>query len=83
VNAVQFSSSQQSGGNKKTKNKQKKNNNNNENPKTPTQPPALEKQPQRKLKFSCLICGDDHYTRDCPHHDEVAKIFKGNSQPLC
>jgi hypothetical protein len=28
-----------------------------------------------------LICGDDHYTRDHPHHDEVAKLFKGNSQP--
>jgi hypothetical protein len=33
------------------------------------------------LKFPCLICGDDHYTRDCPHRDEVAKLFKGNSQP--
>jgi hypothetical protein len=26
-------------------------------------------------------CGDDHYTQDCPHRDEVAKIFRGNSQP--
>jgi hypothetical protein len=34
------------------------------------------------LKFPCLICGDDHYTRDCPHRDEVAKLFKGNSQPV-
>jgi hypothetical protein len=33
------------------------------------------------LKFPCIICGDDHYTRDCPHHNEVAKIFQVNSQP--
>jgi hypothetical protein len=46
VNAVQYASSQQSGGKKKMKNKPKKNNTNNENPKTPTQPPAPEKQPQ-------------------------------------
>jgi hypothetical protein len=69
-------------GKKKTKNKPKKNNNNNEHPKTQTPPPAAEKKPQRKPKFPCLICGEDHFTRDCPHHDEVAKIFKGNSQPV-
>jgi hypothetical protein len=62
VNAVQSTSSQQSGGKKKTKNKRKKNNNNNEHPKTQTPPPAAEKQPQRKLKFPCLICGEDHFT---------------------
>jgi hypothetical protein len=47
-----------------------------------TQPIATKKQPQCKLKFPCLICGEDHYTRDCPHWDEVAKFFKGNSQPI-
>jgi hypothetical protein len=79
VNAVQSTPSQQTGGKKKTKNKTKKNNN--EQPKAQNPPPANEKQPQRKPKFPCLICGDDHYTRDCPHRDEVAKLFKGNSQP--
>jgi hypothetical protein len=34
------------------------------------------------MKFPCLICGEYHFTRDYPHHDEVAKIFKGNSQPV-
>jgi hypothetical protein len=82
VYAVQSASSQQSRGKKKTKNKAKKNNNNNEQPKTQTPPPATEKKPQRKPKFPCLICGDDHFTRDYPHHDEVEKIFKGNSQPV-
>jgi hypothetical protein len=82
VNVVQFATPQQSRERKKTKNKPKKNNNHNENPKTPTHPPALEKQAHRKPKFWCLIYGDDHYTRDCPHRDEVAKNFKGNSQPV-
>jgi hypothetical protein len=80
VNVVQSTPSQQPGGKKKVRNKIKKNNNN-EQPKTQPQTSAAGKQPQRKPKFPCLICGDDHYTRDCPHRDEVAKIFKGNSQP--
>jgi hypothetical protein len=25
---------------------------------------------------------EDHYTQDCPHREEVAKIFKGNYQPV-
>jgi hypothetical protein len=74
VNAVQSTPSQQSGGKKKKKNKSK-NTNNNEQPKNQAQIPATEKQPQQKLKFPCIICGDDHYTRDCPHHNEVAKFF--------
>jgi hypothetical protein len=40
----------------------KNNNNPIENAKTQAHPPATEKQPQRKLKFPCLICGDNHYT---------------------
>jgi hypothetical protein len=62
VNAVQSAPSQQSRGKKKTKNKTKKINNN-EQPKAQNPPPTTEKKPQRKLKFPCLICGDDHYTR--------------------
>jgi hypothetical protein len=79
VNAVQSAPSQQSGGKNKTKNKPKKNNTN-EQPKAQTPPPATKNKPQRKEKFPYLICGDDHYTRDCTHRDEVEKIFKGNSQ---
>jgi hypothetical protein len=79
-NLTQSTPSQQLGGKKKARNKTKKNNNN-EQPKTQPQTPAAEKQPQRKPKFSCLICSDDHYTQDCPHRDELTKLFKGNSQP--
>jgi hypothetical protein len=81
VNAVQSAPSQQSGGKKKTKNKSK-NTNNNEQPKNQVQTPTTEKQPQRKLKFPCIICGDDHYTRESPHRNEVEKLFQGNSQPV-
>jgi hypothetical protein len=81
VNAVQSTPSQQSKGKKKTKNKLK-NINNNEQPKNQAQTPAIEKHPQRKLKFPCIICGEDHYTRYCPHHNEAAKMFQGNSQPV-
>ena len=81
VNAVQSASSQQSEGKKKEKNKSK-NTTNNEQPKNRAQTPATKKKPQRKLKFPCIICGDDHYTQDCPHRNEVAKIFHGNSQPI-
>jgi hypothetical protein len=76
VNAVQSTPSKQSRGKKKTKNKSK---NNNEQPKNQT--PATEKQTQWKLKFPCIICGDDHYTQDCPLRNEVAKINQGKSLP--
>jgi hypothetical protein len=61
VNEVQYAPSQQFRGKKKTKNKSK-NTNNKEQPKNQAQTLATEKQPQRKLKFSCIIHGDDHYT---------------------
>jgi hypothetical protein len=61
VNAVQSTPSQQSIGKNKTKNKSK-NTNNNAQPKNQSQTPATEKKPQWKLKFPCIICGDDHYT---------------------
>jgi hypothetical protein len=80
VNAVQYTPSQQSGGKNKAKNKSK-DTNNNEQPKNQAQTPAIEKKPQGKLKFPCIICGDDHYTRDCLHCNEVAKRFLVNSQP--
>jgi hypothetical protein len=78
VNAVQFSPSEQSRGKKKTKNKSK---NNNEQPKNQVQTPATKKKTQRKLKFPCIICGENHYIRDCPLRNEVAKIFQEKSQP--
>jgi len=82
VNAVQSASSPQYGGKNKSRNKSKNNNNKIDNPKKQTQPPVAENQQQRKLTFPCLICAEDHYTRDYPHQDEVSKFLKGDPQPV-
>jgi hypothetical protein len=44
------------------KNKERKNNNQNEQ----TKIPPIEDQDKRKPRYPCLICGDDHYMKDCP-----------------
>ena len=36
---------------------------------------------KHKPRYLCLICDEDHYTRDCPHRAEVAKIVKGSQTP--
>lgn len=32
---------------------------------------------KQKLKYPCLICEEDHYTKDCPRHAEVIRLLKG------
>jgi hypothetical protein len=81
VNAVQSTPSKKSKGNKKAKIKSK-NTNNNEPPKNQDETPTIEKKPKWRLKFSCIICGDNHYTRYYPLRNEVVKLFQGNSQPI-
>ncbi len=77
MNALQ--SSQQSRGKKKA--------NKNKNKKADTQEPpkaqelAPEPKEKRKAKYPCMICADDHYTKDCPHKEEVTKFLKANAQP--
>jgi hypothetical protein len=44
------------------KNKEGKNNNQTEQPKTT----SVEDRDKCKPRYPCLICGDDHYTKDCP-----------------
>lgn len=34
-----------------------------------------------KPKYPCLICGKDHFTKDCPHRDDVNCFVKGNAPP--
>ena len=29
-----------------------------------------------------MIYVEDHYTKDCPHKDEITQFLKGNSQPV-
>jgi hypothetical protein len=76
VNAVQSSSSQQPGGKKKNKGKSKKYSNEKDNPKT------VDTQPNRKPKFPCMICEEDHCTKEFPHREVVAKFLKGTSQQV-
>ena len=82
MNAVNSSSSQQSRGKQKNapaKGKNKKASKQQET--TQTQEPAAEPKPKRNAKFSCMICGDDHYTKDYLDKDQVTKFLKGDSQP--
>jgi hypothetical protein len=46
----------------KGKNKEDKNNLQAERTKTP----PVDDRDKRKPQYPCLICGDDHYTKDCP-----------------
>jgi hypothetical protein len=36
---------------------------------------------KRKPRYPCLICGDDHYTKDCPRRVEVTKFLQGTGKP--
>jgi hypothetical protein len=54
------------------KNKEGKNNNQAEQTKTP----PVEDRDKRKPRYPCLICGDDHYTKDCPRRAEVTKFLQ-------
>jgi hypothetical protein len=34
-----------------------------------------------KPRYPFLICGDDHYMKDCPRHAEVTKFLQGTKKP--
>jgi hypothetical protein len=59
------------------KNKESKNNNQNEK----TKFPPVEDWDKRKPRYPCLICGDDHYIKDCPRRAEVNKFLQGTPKP--
>ena len=78
VNTVQSSGSNKSsaGDQKKGKGKQKPNNNarfgkGSNSPSNDTS--------DRKPKYPCIICGEMHYTKDCPHRENVQRYVKGNT----
>lgn len=37
---------------------------------------------QQKPKYPCLICEEDHYTKDCPRRFEVSRLLKGTPAVL-
>jgi len=36
---------------------------------------------KKKLRYPCLICDEDHYTKECPHLVEVSKFVKISPTP--
>ena len=77
VNYIQ--STQTSGNNKKKgKNKNKKPRNQQENPR-PTN--SDNDKGKRKEKYPCMLCGGDHFTKECPRWDEISQFLKSNPTP--
>jgi hypothetical protein len=58
-------------------NKEGKNNNQNDQ----TKSPPVDDRDKRKPCYPFLICGDDHYTKDCPRRAEVNKFLQGTPKP--
>jgi hypothetical protein len=77
VNVIQSASSQQPRGKKTNKGKSKKTSNQRESTKPQN---IVDTKPKVKVKFPCLIFKDEHYTKYCPHHEEVTKFLNGTSQ---
>ena len=46
-------------------------------PKKDSPKPPLEEGAKRKPKYPCLICDEDHYTKDCLMRSEVSRLLKG------
>ena len=44
--------------------------------------PSADDASKRKPKYPCLICEEDHYTKDCPHRAEVSRLLKGTPTVL-
>jgi hypothetical protein len=59
------------------KNKEGKNTNPNEKTKTP----PVDDRDKRKPRYPCLMCSDDHYTKDCPRLGKVHKFLQSTPKP--
>jgi hypothetical protein len=46
-----------------------------------TKTPPVEYRDKHKPRYPFLICGDDHYMKDCPRHAEVTKFLQGAPKP--
>jgi hypothetical protein len=78
VNAVQ---STPAGKNKskKGRGKNKEDKNTSQAERTKTTP--VDDRDKRKPRYPCLICGDDHYTKDCPRRAKITKFLQGAPKP--
>jgi hypothetical protein len=80
VNSIQSTPTSKNQNKKKVKGKNKEDKNTNQQSEKPKTQPTNEKD-KRKPRYPCLICGDDHYTNDCPRHAEVTKFLQGTGKP--
>jgi hypothetical protein len=64
---------------KKGKGKNKEDKNNLQTEKTKT--PPVDDRDKKKPRYPYLICGDDHYTKDCPRRAKVTKFLQGTQKP--
>jgi hypothetical protein len=78
VNVVQ---STPTGKNKSKKGRGKNKEGKNNNPNEQTKSPPVDDRDKCKPRYPCLICGDDHYTKDCPRRAEVNKFLQGTPKP--
>ena len=46
-----------------------------------TQPKNNNKKERKKLKFPCLACKEDHFTKDCLHLMDVHKFVEQSKNP--
>ena len=72
IHVVESSTAKSKSGGKK---KGKKKNKQNSKEKSDKIESTYEK---RKPRYRCLFCDEEHFTRDCPHRTEAAKIIKGS-----
>ena len=43
--------------------------------------PENDNKGKRKAKYPCLLCGGDHFMKECPLCDEINKFLKSNPAP--
>jgi hypothetical protein len=79
VNAVQTTPTGKNTKNRKGRGKNKEGKNTNPNEQTKT--PPVDDWDKRKPRYPCLMCNDDHYTKDCPRRVEVHKFLQSTPKP--
>jgi hypothetical protein len=80
VNTVQSTTTSKYQNKKKGKGKNKEDKTNNQQPDKPKTQPVDDKE-KRKPRYPCLICGEDHYTKDFPRRAKVTKFLQGTGTP--
>jgi hypothetical protein len=78
VNAVQSTPASK---NKPKKGRGKNKEGKNANPNEQTKTPPVDDRDKRKPRYPCLMCSDDHYTKDCSRRVEVHKFLQSTLKP--